>query len=50
MPTLRLHWWDAPGRAGEPTRLALTLKGIPFEDVRYSFGDKESTLMAHCSG
>ena len=41
MPALRLHWWDAPGRAGEPTRLALTLKGLPFEDVRYSFGDME---------
>ncbi|CAE7218092.1 GST1 [Symbiodinium natans] len=42
MPTLRLHWWDAPGRAGEPTRLALTLKGIPFEDVRHSFGNREN--------
>ncbi|CAE7399950.1 GST1 [Symbiodinium pilosum] len=41
MPSLRLHWWDAPGRAGEPTRLALTVKGVPFEDVRYSFGEKE---------
>mmetsp|Transcript_51509 Transcript_51509/g.95290 ORF Transcript_51509/g.95290 Transcript_51509/m.95290 type:complete len:220 (-) Transcript_51509:144-803(-) len=34
-PKLRLHWWDFPGRGAEPTRLALTLKGIPFDDVRY---------------
>ena len=33
---LRLHWWDSPGRGAEPTRLALTLKGIDFEDKRYS--------------
>eukprot|EP00443_Scrippsiella_acuminata_P048350 CAMPEP_0115334370 /NCGR_PEP_ID=MMETSP0270-20121206/87870_1 /TAXON_ID=71861 /ORGANISM="Scrippsiella trochoidea, Strain CCMP3099" /LENGTH=137 /DNA_ID=CAMNT_0002755339 /DNA_START=1 /DNA_END=411 /DNA_ORIENTATION=- len=38
-PSLRLFWWDAPGRGGEPARLALTIAGIPFEDKRMAFGD-----------
>lgn len=36
MPTLRLTYFDSPGRA-EPVRIALRLAGVPFEDVRLSF-------------
>eukprot|EP00747_Dinoflagellata_sp_TGD_P190857 gnl/TRDRNA2_/TRDRNA2_53393_c0_seq1.p1 gnl/TRDRNA2_/TRDRNA2_53393_c0~~gnl/TRDRNA2_/TRDRNA2_53393_c0_seq1.p1 ORF type:complete len:230 (-),score=41.33 gnl/TRDRNA2_/TRDRNA2_53393_c0_seq1:99-788(-) len=35
--SLKVYWWDAPGRGGEPARLALTVAGLPFEDVRVSF-------------
>eukprot|EP00933_Yihiella_yeosuensis_P028538 TRINITY_DN22375_c0_g1_i1.p1 TRINITY_DN22375_c0_g1~~TRINITY_DN22375_c0_g1_i1.p1 ORF type:complete len:223 (-),score=53.98 TRINITY_DN22375_c0_g1_i1:215-883(-) len=38
--SLKVYWWDAPGRGGEPARLALTIAGIPFEDVRVPFGDE----------
>lgn len=36
MPTLRLSYFDAPGRA-ESIRVALSIAGVPFEDRRLKF-------------
>ena len=36
MPTLRLTYFNAPGRA-EPIRLALRIGGLAFEDHRLDF-------------
>jgi glutathione S-transferase len=36
MPTIRLTYFDGPGRA-EPIRVALRLGGLPFEDHRLTF-------------
>lgn len=36
MPTLRLTYFDSPGRA-EPVRIALFLANVPFEDHRIKF-------------
>eukprot|EP00980_Cylindrotheca_fusiformis_P023924 scaffold11212_cov121-Cylindrotheca_fusiformis.AAC.3 len=38
LPKLKLSYFDIEG-AAEPVRLALTLAGIPFEDVRFKFPD-----------
>ena len=43
---LEIHWWDAPGRGAEPARLALTLAGVAFKDVRYAFSDREAAAAA----
>ncbi|KAL2917171.1 hypothetical protein HK105_203256 [Polyrhizophydium stewartii] len=37
-PSLKLTYWDITAR-GEPTRLALTIGGIPFEDHRVARSD-----------
>ncbi len=36
MPTIKLTYFDAPGRA-EPVRLALRIAGLPFHDERLKF-------------
>jgi glutathione S-transferase len=36
MSTIRLTYFALPGRAG-PTRLAFTLAGIPFDDIRLTY-------------
>eukprot|EP00929_Paragymnodinium_shiwhaense_P093511 TRINITY_DN53680_c0_g1_i1.p1 TRINITY_DN53680_c0_g1~~TRINITY_DN53680_c0_g1_i1.p1 ORF type:complete len:216 (+),score=47.96 TRINITY_DN53680_c0_g1_i1:63-710(+) len=46
MPSLKLHWWNAPGRGAEPSRLALAMKGIEFTDVRYDFSEKDKAVAA----
>lgn len=46
LPKLRVHWWDAPGRGAEPTRLALTIKQVPFEDARIPLGEQAKAQAA----
>ena len=36
MPKLKLIYFDFHGGRGEPARLALSMRGIPFEDDRVS--------------
>eukprot|EP00927_Polykrikos_kofoidii_P048806 TRINITY_DN43003_c0_g1_i1.p1 TRINITY_DN43003_c0_g1~~TRINITY_DN43003_c0_g1_i1.p1 ORF type:complete len:246 (-),score=29.51 TRINITY_DN43003_c0_g1_i1:64-735(-) len=45
MPSLRLYWWDAPGRGAEPARLAFHIGGVAFEDVRVPFTDKKQAQL-----
>jgi len=37
MPSLAIQYFDIPGGRGEPSRLALHIAGVPFEDKRISF-------------
>ncbi|MEO7937466.1 MAG: glutathione S-transferase N-terminal domain-containing protein, partial [Burkholderiaceae bacterium] len=39
MPQLKLTYFDFHGGRGEPTRLALHIGGIAFEDLRFGFAD-----------
>lgn len=39
MPQLKLSYFDFHGGRGEPTRLALHIGGIAFEDHRFGFAD-----------
>lgn len=39
MPQLKLTYFDFHGGRAEPTRLALHIGGIPFEDHRFGFAD-----------
>ena len=41
MPKLKLIYFDFHGGRGEPARLALSMRGIPFEDDRVSPSDWE---------
>lgn len=39
MDKLKVTYFDFPGGRAEPTRLALHIGGIPFEDYRFAFGE-----------
>src|ERR1043166_7304225 len=41
MPKLKLIYFDFHGGRGEPARLALSMRGIPFDDDRVSPSDWE---------